>query len=206
MSPEKSFDELWSKAQFSQRGNTKWIDNCIICSSGSHYNNGDGDLGRREARGGGGVMRTLPPLRPLLGKGQAQAKVRASGSRHLVWHSELSIHRPARPPGIGVTRWVWQSTFALTSWPPVTAAAERLGLGQGTGSTGWWGMGEERWLREEEMEVWRRAAKREGWFQREGKRGFWHTQNTEEKQKRASFLLESVQRNVKLVWWSQHIK
>lgn len=121
---------------------------------------------------GGGVMRTLPPLRPLLGKGQAQAKVRASGSRHLVWHSELSIHGPARPPGIGVTRWVWHSTFALTSWPPVTAAAERLGLGQGTGSTGWWGMGEERWLREEEMEVWRRAAKREEWLQREGKLGF----------------------------------
>lgn len=73
----------------------------------------------------GGALRTVPLRWPLPGKGQAQAGVRASGTRRLVWRSEPSIHRLTQQPGITVTLWVWHPTFALTSWPPVTAAADR---------------------------------------------------------------------------------
>lgn len=61
------------------------------------------------------------------GKGKLRQESGRQGARHLVWHSELSIHSLTQQPGITVTLWVWHSTFALTSWPPVTAAADRLG-------------------------------------------------------------------------------
>lgn len=119
----------------------------------------------------GGAGRAGPLRWPLLGKGQAQARVRASGACHLVWHSEPSIHKLTQQLGIAVTLWVWHTTFALTSWPPVTAAADRFGKvrAQGWLEGGWEGTEmTERWVRGEdgvrgheggEMEVWEEKIK-----------------------------------------------
>lgn len=101
----------------------------------------------------GGAARTGPLWWPPLGKGQAQARVRASGARHLVCRSEPSIQSLTQQRCVAVTLWAWHSTFALTSWPPVTAAADRLGWVSVKGGRLQGGEGInmiERWVRRED--------------------------------------------------------
>lgn len=131
-----------SEAQ--HRSKQRWNDNCIMCSNGGHYNNSPGDLEVRGAR------RTGPLLWPLLGKGQTEAGVRASGCHQFVWRCELSIQALTQQPGIAVTLWVWHSTFALTSWP--RSQLQMTGPAQSGHEVG--GAVERGWLRDERGDGW----------------------------------------------------
>jgi len=123
---------IWEAAHRSQRDGTTTIASSALMAAVT-------TIETVTWRGRGG--RPCPLLWPLPGKGQAQARVRASGARRLVWRSERSIHGLTQQRRGAVTRWAWHSTFALTSWPPATAAADRL-----RGDD--WAMSEERRWRE----------------------------------------------------------
>lgn len=142
----QTFDELRSLTWILESGDIKLNDNCIMCSNGGHYNNSDGDLEVREEPEERSSALTSAQERASSGNSQ--------GRQGLATSSLLWTHPPPAPsiesltqqPSITVTLWVWHSTFALTSWPPVTAAAERLGKVRVQGRLEGWLMAE-RWAR-----------------------------------------------------------
>lgn len=135
----QTFDELGSLTWILESGDIKLNDNCIVRSNGSHYNNGHGDLEVREEQ----EERFCADLRSGEGKLRQQSVRRGLASSSAVLSAPLpSIQSLTQQPSIAVTLWVWHSTFALTFWPPVTAAAERLGKVRVQGRPEGWLMAE----------------------------------------------------------------
>lgn len=142
----KTFDELRSFTWIWERANTKWNDNCIICSSGSYYNNSDGDL---DESGGsdeyGPSAATSAQERASSCKSQG---MRASPPRLALWtlHSQANTTSRHQHDPVGVTLNLCLNLLTAGHswcWP----ARE----GQGTGSVGLGAPGQ-RWLRDEWVE------------------------------------------------------
>lgn len=99
---EKTFDELRSLTQILESGDTKWKDNCIICSNGSYYNNGDGDLEAWGEREDGPSPVTSARERASSGRSRS---VRGSPPRLALWtlHSQPNTTGRHRCDPVGVT-------------------------------------------------------------------------------------------------------
>ena len=96
----QTFDELRSLTWILENCNRKWNDNCIMCSNDSYYNNGDGDLEAWEEQ------EDRPPALTYARERASSGNSQGVRARHLVWHSEPSIHRLTQQLSIGVTLWV----------------------------------------------------------------------------------------------------
>lgn len=146
----KTFDEVRSLTQILERGNIKWNDNCIICPSGSYYNNSDGDLEEWGSDEDSPSAVTSARERASSGKSQG---VRVSPPRLALWtlHSWANTTSRHQCDPVGVTLNLCLNLLTVghsCSWP--------ARVGQGMGSTGRggrgdrddWEMSEEKRLRE----------------------------------------------------------